>query len=328
MKEKDIRPQDLYKKYVELCIKDTKKCFGDDKRIDIPCVACGSNNKSFSFQKDGFSYYECYECSSLFQNPRPTLSAFEAFYRNSESSNYWAEVFFPATMETRRNKIFKPRVDRLIKIAKEINVDVKKLIDVGAGFGIFLEEWQKVCPDTELIAIEPSNFMAKECRDKGFQTEENIVEEVTNLDNYADLVVCFEVLEHVYEPLSFIKHIKKLARPGGLVFISTLSIDGFDLQILGEKSTQISPPHHINFLSIEGFKNIFKKAGLVNINVTTPGRLDVDIIRNAISEDTIKINNNFLSNLILNDNHAPLFQKFLAENCLSSHAWIIGKVPE
>jgi len=328
MKEKDIRPKDLYKKYVELCIKDTKKCFNDDHRIDLPCVACSSNNVSCSFEKDEFSYYECKNCFSLYQNPRPTLSAFEAFYRNSESSNYWAEVFFPATLETRRDQIFKPRVQRLISITKEMGVEINKLIDVGAGFGIFLEEWQKVNSDTELIAIEPSTFMAKECRDKGFKTEENIVEDVSNYHKYADLVVCFEVLEHVYDPLSFIKHLKKLVRPGGLVFVSTLSIDGFDLQILGEKSSQISPPHHINFLSIEGFKNLFKQAGLDDINVTTPGKLDVDIVRNAVKENTVEINNDFLSKLIFNENYSSLFQNFLVENSLSSHAWIIGKVPE
>ena len=54
--------------------------------------------------------------------------------------------------------------------------------------------------------------------------------------------------------------------------------DGFDLQMLWEKSSQISPPHHINFLSLNGFRSLFNRAGLKNIQLTTPGQLDVDIL--------------------------------------------------
>ena len=327
MKEKDIRPQDLYEKYVELSNQDTEKCFGSEKRSQISCVACGVNDSSEAFKKSGFDYVICNNCNSLYQSPRPSLESFEAFYRDSKSSNYWAEVFFPATMETRREVIFKPRVQRLSSITDEIGIKVDKLIDVGAGYGIFLEEWKKINPNTELVAIEPSASMAKACRNKGFKTDENIVEDVTSYNQYADMVVCFEVLEHVYDPISFINHLKRLARPGGLVFISTLCIDGFDLQMLWDKSSQVSPPHHINFLSVEGFKHLYQNAGLEDISVTTPGKLDVDIIRNAVNQNNLIIEDRFLSNLLDDEKKRVAFQEFLSNNNMSSHAWVVGRVP-
>ena len=118
----------------------------------------------------------------------------------------------------------------------------------------------------------------------------------------------------------------RLAKPDGLIFVSTLSIDGFDLQVLWDESSQIYSPSHINFPTVKGFKELFRRAGLVKIWVTTPGKLDVDIFRNASLKDpNLLKDNRFLQHMIADESTADAFQKFLSENQLSSHAWVIGK---
>ena len=327
MKERDIRPEALVQRYLELSAQDARRFFADDVRMDIPCVACGGNENDHAFEKHGFGYCRCKACGTLYQNPRPRQSLFEAFYRDSASSNYWAEVFFPAVAEARREKIIRPRVNRLAALCETSNNRVEHLIDVGAGFGILLDEWRQQFPEAKLVAIEPSAVLAEECRVKGFEVAENIVEQVSGYDDFADLVVCFEVLEHVYEPLSFLQTLARLARPGGMVFVSTLCIDGFDLQTLWDRSKQIFPPHHINFLSIDGFYRLFASAGLKNVKIMTPGKLDVDIVKNAIREHPKMLEGNrFLEYLLKNDQLATAFQEFLSQNLLSSHAWITGQV--
>jgi len=315
-------------RYVELSAIDAQNCFADSPPVNIVCVACGENRYKHEFEKSNFAYTKCLECGTLFQNPRPRIDAFEVFYRQSESSKYWAEVFSPAVAEIRREKIFRHRVKQLSQICLQINITGETLIDVGAGYGIFLEEWQHAFPDTQTIAIEPSTSLAEECRAKGFIVAEDIAENITEYDNSADLVTCFEVLEHVHDPVDFINTLKNLTKPGGYIFISTLCIDGFDLQILWDKSSQISPPHHINFLSIQGFETLFKRAALTNVSITTPGHLDVDIIRNAVKQDpSILDEKRFLSKLLADEDKVQAFQKFLVEQKLSSHAWVIGQKP-
>lgn len=326
MREKDIRPLDLVAKYRQLSLKDAEKCFSQKNRRDIPCVACGENNKNYEFSKQNFSYASCNKCNSLFQVPRPNSDEFEEFYQRSESSKYWAEIFFPSVIEIRREKIFKPRVKSIYEIFFNKDFKIKKLIDVGAGFGLFLEEWLKLRPNCESIAIEPNHKMADECRKRGLKVIQDIAENINNLDNFADLIVSFEVLEHIDEPLKFIKNLKKMLRPGGYIFISTLSIDGFDLKTLWDSSEQISPPHHINFLSISGFKALFERAGMSDISISTPGKLDTDIVRNALENDSSLLKNQqFLRHILNDDKIAKEFQIFLSNNCLSSHAWIIAK---
>ena len=178
MKESDIRPQALLDRYFELCARDAETCFEGSATIDVPCVACADTRSTRQFDKNGFAYALCAGCGTLFQNPRPPIEAFEAFYRGSESSKYWAEVFFPSVAEIRREKIFRPRVDRLAGLCQERSLEVQRLIDVGAGYGILLDEWRKRFPRTHAVAVEPSASLAQECRSKGFDVVEDIVENV------------------------------------------------------------------------------------------------------------------------------------------------------
>jgi 2-polyprenyl-3-methyl-5-hydroxy-6-metoxy-1,4-benzoquinol methylase len=328
MKEIDIRPQHLLERYLELSAQDAELCFSSSERIDFPCIACGGKDSQFQFKKNGFSYAQCEQCGTLYQTPRPTIQAYEEFYRNSVSSQFWAEQFFPVVAEARREKIFRPRVERLSSLCHDNDIQVQTLVEVGSGFGIFLEEWRKSYPEVKALAIEPSKSLADECRRKGFEVIEEIAENVQGCDGLADLVVCFEVLEHVYDPLSFLKTISKMAKPGGYVFLSTLGVDGFDIQMLWEQSNSIFPPHHINFFSVKGFKELFQRAGLTNIDITTPGVLDVDIVRNAAKKNpSILAQHRFLRDVLECPEKSVAFQSFLSENCLSSHTWVLGQIP-
>lgn len=328
MRESDIRPAALLQRYLELSKRDAELCFADGPRLSLPCVACAGELLMGEFEKNGFTYSSCQDCGTLFQSPRPSMADFEAFYRNSASSRYWAEEFFPAVAEARREKIFRPRVEMLENLCHARGIAVDRLIDVGAGYGIFLDEWRQRNPSTQLLAVEPSQSLAAECRTKGFDVVEDIAEHVSGYDNNADLVVCFEVLEHVYDPLAFVRNLAKLAKPGGHVVVSTLCVDGFDIQMLWDKSNSIFPPHHINFMSVAGFERLFARAGLVDVNVTTPGQLDVDIVRNATEHfPGLLYGQRFLRRIVNDQKIAADFQDFLAENRLSSHAWVIGRKP-
>ena len=138
--------------------------------------------------------------------------------------------------------------------------------------------------------------------------------------------MCFEVFEHIHAPKEFIEKLKELIKPNGYIVLSTLTISGFDLQLLWENSNSISPPHHINFLSIKGFENLFRQCGFKNINIFTPGVLDVDIVKNAHNENSeLFKNNRFLKSILKDERKAKSFQKYLSDNQMSSHVWIMAQ---
>ena len=327
MEEKDIRPADLLNKYLELSRIDSETCFIGSKREQIPCPACDTDKTESSFEKWGFEYVTCRECGTLYQSPRPERKNFEAFYLNSPSARYWSREFFPAVAEARRKHLFAPKVTEISRMCREKNFFPDTLVDVGAGYGLFLEEWKKKFPQTRLIALEPNEDLAAVCSSKGLEVRTCFGEKAMDQDIRADMAVSLEVIEHVHDPASFCQSLNHIVRPKGKVLLTGLSSDGFDIQVLQENSKSVSPPHHLNFFSISGFIHLMQRAGFTHIHVTTPGKLDVSIVSNAFKEDReVLTGQRFISHLInLKPEVIESFQNFLSRNLLSSHCWVLAE---
>jgi len=327
MKENDIRPRDLLKKYLELSEEDAAAYFSKSPRTDIDCPACVSGQGRHTFDKWGFGYELCDTCGSLYQSPRPPQDDFARFYRQSPSIRYWNTVFFPAVAETRRKSLFRPKVEEIAKLCAEDSFAPDMVVDVGAGYGLLLEEWRRRFPETRTVAVEPNPDQAAECRRKNIEVVECFAEEATGLQGQVDLAVALEVIEHVHDPLAFCRSLWNLLREGGRGLLTGLTVDGFDIQVLWDKAKSVSPPLHLNFLSVEGFKILLKRAGFSEVRIFTPGRLDVDIVRNTVAEqpDILK-DQPFLHRLLSRDEKVlEAFQTFLRENRMSSHCWIWAK---
>lgn len=327
MKESDIRPAEIFQKYLELCAVDAKKYFEKSARTPINCPACNGSDIKNAFVKNGFGYVLCKRCATLYQSPRPKKDDFDRFYKDSPSSKYWAHTFFPSVAEARRKHLFRPKVNEIMALCNKSNFTPYVIADIGAGFGIFLEEWRHQNPDAKLIAIEPNPDMANICRKKSISVAECFAEDAKKLYEQIDLAIAFEVIEHVYDPLSFCKSLGKLLLPGGRLLLTGLTVDGFDIQVLWKNSKSISPPHHLNFMSIVGFEHLMKRAGLSIVKIFTPGKLDVDIVKNNILETSeSQGQQRFIYNMLQKDTLTQKnFQKFLRQNQLSSHCWVWAK---
>jgi 2-polyprenyl-3-methyl-5-hydroxy-6-metoxy-1,4-benzoquinol methylase len=329
MKEFEIRPRKLFSEYLELSRKDIDIYFSDHSNfVEVICPGCKEDDSILEFVKYGFSYKKCNICNSLYVSPRPTKKMISDFYKVSESSRFWAEHFYPETADARREMIFKPRAEVINELLRNINIpSPKSIVDVGAGYGIFLDEIRKHGLFEEVIAVEPNKDLAKCCRDKNIVVIEDNVEDISDGQLKASVVCSFEVFEHLFDTDEFILSMKKLLKPGGILLFTTLTFSGFDLLVLKEKSKSISPPHHINFLTIEGIRDLLKRCGLEEVLIETPGKLDVDIVKNMYDEIPGLELPDFVEYLLKNRNPTTHkeFQEFLQNNNLSSHVRVIAR---
>ena len=333
MREAEIRPDDLMAEYLRLSAKDAVRFFPDTDALPTgDCPGCGGATHRQKFVKNGFPILACEACGTLFANPRPGAEQMADFYRDSESARYWAKTFFPAVAEARREKIFKPRAARALELAQTYGTSLETIIDVGAGVGLFLEEIRRLDGALTLRAVEPGRDAAAECRAKGLETFEGFAKDAatdTPWRDSGDLVVSFEVIEHLGEPEPFIRELAGLTKPGGLVLVSGLCGDGFDIQTLGESAKAVSPPHHLTFLSQKGARSLFERAGLEMVSFETPGQLDVEIVARALQADDNVVGDAALRHLLLDadETERAAYQAALVEKKQSSHMWILARRP-
>lgn len=319
MKESEIRPKELFQKYLDLAKKDAQS-LNKSFFIKTNCIACESRRIKNIFTKHGFIYQICEDCGTLFCNPRPTQKMLNDFYRNSSSAKFWFNEFLPKVEESRREKIFKKKAIELKNLIIRNKIRANTLCDCGAGSGIYLEEIAKVLPELKLYAIEPCQVSAEILIKKGVTILEKMVEDSTDWHNKFDFVVSMEVFEHVKNPEKFILSLFHLIKKKGYCLVTCLGSEGFDILTLGKNSNSIFPPHHLNFLSIDGFKKLFTRVGFSELKISTPGILDVDIVLNSDKCPE------FLKILAKRGNKAlEDLQKVFTMHNLSSHVWVLAK---
>lgn len=330
MKEEEIRPDVLFSEYLSLTEKDGKTYFCNTPLYRIPCPACKNEEGDFLFRKGEFDFEECPKCGLLYVNPRPTEENFTEFYETAPSIKYWATHFYKHTEDSRRKLLIRPKAVRVKEIIHQFAPALTKndcILDIGAGYGVFCEELQALFQNIpEIIAVEPSQELQEVCKNKKIQTIGKFFERVTKSDIGKKRIIAatsFELLEHLANPDRFINHCYSVLPKGALLILTTLNWRGFDLQVLRHKSRNIQPPTHINFFTPTSIEILLKRHSFDIVEITTPGKLDVDIVSKQVSD----INGDFLSQLIIesDDNVKQKFQKFLQEANLSSHMMVVAK---
>ena len=107
---------------------------------------------------------------------------------------------------------------------------------------------------------------------------------------------------------------------GDMLIFTTLSGMGLDIQLLKENSKSVSPPHHLNFLNPKSVSNMLTEVGFSVLEITTPGKLDIDIVRNFTRENNLKIKiPDFLQSVIEDENLSKSFSisfvDFVPKSC-------------
>jgi 2-polyprenyl-3-methyl-5-hydroxy-6-metoxy-1,4-benzoquinol methylase len=326
--ENEIRPDALKKDQARCIAADIASLLAhEDKFVDVPCPACDSGSYRPAFEKVGLRYIECSECSTIYVSPRPTPEVLQQFYASSENYAYWAKYIFPASESARREKIFRPRAERLAELCRRHGVDTDTMVEVGAGFGTFCEEISRLGLFRQLIAVEPTPDLAAVCRSRGLRVLEQPVEQVALEPGSADVIASFEVIEHLFAPSDFISACVTLLRPGGLLVLSCPNAGGFETTVLGSVSESFDH-EHLNYFNPESLTQLLERHGLEVIETTTPGLLDAELVRSKVQSGDFDMSTQPFLRQVLVDDWERLggpFQIFLSDNRLSSHMWAIAR---
>jgi hypothetical protein len=325
MKEEEIRPQRIFDEYLRLAKEDTATYFGDAEKVTGTCPACETVGEP-AFVKYGFTYETCPNCLSLFVNPRPRADAFAKYYTESPSSKYWASTFYRETAEARREKLWKPKARLIRDTLEQYAAAHHTLVDIGGGFGLFAEEIRSLCGQAPIV-IEPGPDLAAACREKSLPVVQKFLEEVGPADLPAGpkAFVSFELFEHLHDPAAFLQQLNGLMAAGDLFIFTTLSGSGVDIQALWEDSKSVTPPHHLNFLNPRSVALLLARLGFEKLAVTTPGKLDIDILVNNRAVIKDRFWQTFVATAT--ESGKAAWQEMIAATGWSSHMMVVCRKP-
>ncbi|MGD0919405.1 MAG: class I SAM-dependent methyltransferase [Thermodesulfobacteriota bacterium] len=195
----------------------------------------------------------CASCRFIYLSPRPTNESLFRFYQtylpeDESSIQSWERMMEP---------VFK-RAAHLIQQRKGKG----RLLDVGAGFGFFLAEMRK--QGWDVVGVEISQKAIDHARDiLGLTVHPGPLEKVGFPGSYFDVVSGFYVIEHLPDPMAFLKECYRILKPGGLLLLRyphTTPIKNL-LHLLGISNRLYDLPAHLADFSSEMIQQCLDKAG-------------------------------------------------------------------
>lgn len=109
------------------------------------------------------------------------------------------------------------------------------ILEIGVGSGYFAKFFLEQYQTSNYIGLEYDPRLIDVTKKK--VPYANLVQgnaEEFALDQKFDIVVSFQVLEHLYNPERMIKSIYHHLKPGGLLFVTTPNLSGFGASLMGK----------------------------------------------------------------------------------------------
>ena len=187
----------------------------------------------------------------------------------------------------------------------------KSLLDIGCGYGFFIEKAKNYMTDIRGSEFNP--LAIEELHKKGIQVYDK---DLNELSDTFDMITSFQVLEHVAKPKEFIENLLNLLNPGGLLLFVTPNPSSEFIKYA--PSILELPPHHNLDISKEFYEYIAKKYDLDIISYIEQdmefwvyqhymkGKYNVSVNRDN-DEDYKKFMNE--KETLIGKSHAVLYQK-------------------
>ena len=267
-----------------------------------------------------FSIHRCEETGFRYANPRLSTAATLRHFAEADYSDYFATV--EKTKESRREIAYRPLLDF---VASRLPAPAS-ILEVGCGSGALLEFLRDVGGyDVEGVEIAPD---ARPYQDqKRLKVHQEPIEALRPGRPFS-MVLMWSVLDHLADPLAALRACHRVLEPGGAIVIGNVNTDGFDHQLMGYDNYTFRPPGRVNYYNLRALSAHLSASGFEVVDASTPGRLDVEMVRGYWAEDRSRPRAPFLDELLTNPAHAAAtadFQDFLSRNRLSGYQRVLAR---
>jgi SAM-dependent methyltransferase len=142
------------------------------------------------------------------------------------------------------------------------------LLDLGCSSGAFL---QSLCgKGWDLAGIEMSEKSANQAQAKSGATVfvGDILDAQFPSESF-DVITCFDVFEHLYEPRRVMVKVEEWLKPGGIFYVLVPNVDSAEGRVFGTYWHGLELPRHLFHYSPASLKFLAQSAGLQQVSLET-----------------------------------------------------------
>ena len=220
------------------------------------CLLCNSKKleKLDTYVEVGL--VKCKSCSFVFSEKVPQMQELIDYYSNNyERTSYLS----PITIK-RYNEI----LDGFEQFRK-----TGKLLDVGAGYGFFMEIAKQ--RGWEVYGTELTDEAVQHCESKDLSMYKGEFHDLNIDPESFDVIVSIEVIEHINTPIQFVNQANKLLRKGGVFYLTTPNFNSVLRYRLKNQYNVIEYPNHLCYYTPQTLQKLFQENGFNKVEVKTTG---------------------------------------------------------
>lgn len=217
------------------------------------CPLCGMYSTKVYIDFPQIPVVQCEGCGFIFSSK----------VQNDEMmTTYYQETF--AGDRHLKGQIVNSKINIAVLSWLIKNRNLKNFLDIGTGYGFLLKEAKNI--ELYGVGVELSKAEAAFANDVlGLLVINNSLDRSDLAKESFDLVTCFEVIEHVSDPLNFINEMIQYVRPGGLVLIMTDNFQSNVVNSLGAGFPKWIPHAHVSHFSAATLRQAIESIGNLTI---------------------------------------------------------------
>lgn len=250
----------------------------------IRCEICQAKNVYFKYTVNTFNYYLCSSCQTLFLYPRSTEQDTDNYYKNH----------LDYSAGKKNEKRIRLQAKKIIRKLKKYYKNGKTLLDVGAGYGYFID--QAKTSGLETFGIEPAKKILKVGNKNILPlTLEAYIKK--HKDKKFDYVTLIHVIEHLTNPKTAMAQTISMLKPKGILYIETPNLQSHLYNQEKNNYTFLTPPVHQWVYSKKSITSLLKNKKNIYIrNVTTYSYSEhfVKVIKSYFTKKTVKLETEIL----------------------------------
>ncbi|MDA2931662.1 class I SAM-dependent methyltransferase [Nitrospinae bacterium AH-259-F20] len=276
--------RDMRRQVLESLVDDQTGCLKDDLAEDVPCYLCeAKDHEEELFFRDGFRFVRCKRCGLIYINPRVKDQVIPSLY-NDERYNFMARELLLKSAKYRQERLYRER----LRYIAAYRPTPGTLLEVGSANGHFLDSARAL--GWNVTGVEINRFGCEYARDAlGLDNIHNCDLLDANFPSEAfDVVVMWDVLEHLPRPMATLCEVWRVLKLGGMVFIYVPNFDSVEVLFLSVHAPFFQGELHILYFTPATLQKMVEKASFVTRHQETHG-LDVEKILSVFGEEAWKV---------------------------------------